>query len=587
MIQVFTVAARRLPIPIGSDKYFIATLSVGDVTVSTSPAKPVMDARLGASITFRDTLELPCPTDVGGSYDPHAVAVHIQIRSVCGSINLGAGICRVNKDWVPMVPSGEVLCGFSVHPVLHPPPFGVPAKKRPVTAGPTTQRPGANSTSNTSLGVNGSSLIESAQDESSAPAGEYAGELSIRFDRIIGLGLPTTLPVSLYAQVQFALEDKQSEICEAVPEGEGHAGRWRKPGTDVTFEVLPSNLTRVVSIMLYAAEISDKQKHNMIGMTKLEVQTNLGGENHREQKTLTVSGHPRSKLFVEYSLVYAKPRKEGASGRPLSAYPRRTSTSASQIAQTAATGPLPSSSSATARVQPPLAMSEDQLNRQPEAAQNAAATPNSATKLRSKIGAGRKAWGSGESPDPDRSANSRSSNNNTSSTAEQQQDALGRLIAEKLEERIAARVESAVAKVLERLSSLELRVQRTEEMIGQLRPPSGHQGANRKIPRAPSSQGAASRPSSADSVTGNYDVSQSIVSEQQLRAKFAEYDTSYSGSMSLAQLIQFYRSSSMFGDEEDEGRVLKFFEAAGIKVQSTTGVTFDEFAKVALKLAAR
>jgi Ca2+-binding EF-hand superfamily protein len=88
-------------------------------------------------------------------------------------------------------------------------------------------------------------------------------------------------------------------------------------------------------------------------------------------------------------------------------------------------------------------------------------------------------------------------------------------------------------------------------------------------------------------VTGNYDVSQSIVSETQLRAKFNEFDTKGTGVMSLAQLTQFYRAGSMFGEDDDEGRVLRFFETLGIRVHSASGVTFDEFAKVALKLAAR
>lgn len=620
MLQVTTVSARRLPIPAGSDKYFIATLSVGDVTVSTAPVKPVLDARLGASVTFRDTLDLPCPIDAsssssgmsGGPNAPPNVAVQIHIRSVCGSLYLGSGICRVTKQWAPMVPSGEVLCGFMLQvPVVShpPPPVGVPSKKRPVTAGPSLQghRPasGGGSSGASTGGASSSAAglsTESLLDDSlpGVAGGEYAGELAIKFDRVRGLGLPATAAVSLYAQVQFAQEEKQSGICEATPEGEGHAGRWpQKTGGDVVFEVLPSNLTRVVTIMMYASDGKAAQKHNLVGIAKLDVATNLGGENHRDQKTLVLSGHPRSRLSIEYALVYSKPRKEGASGRPLSAYPRRTSgggaapagTGASTASASSSVGGVPAlaiapsavssgGGAASARMPPAL---DDRLAARAAADEQLASSPNSsASKLRNKVGAGRKAWE--DTSDASRNGSGSSGGNGSSS---QQQEALGRLIAERLEERIAASVERAVSRVLDRLAQLEVRVQRTEEMIGQLRPPSGHH-ANRKVPRAPSSQGAASRPSSADSVTGpNYDVSQSIVSEMQLRAKFAEYENAQSGLMTLAQLIHFYRAGSMFGDDDDEARVLRFFETLGIRVQCTNGITFDEFAKVALKLAAR
>ena len=116
-------------------------------------------------------------------------------------------------------------------------------------------------------------------------------------------------------------------------------------------------------------------------------------------------------------------------------------------------------------------------------------------------------------------------------------------------------------------------------MLSQLRNTQG-----RRPVRVASAGG--SRPSSADS-SNPYDVSQSYVTEQQLRSKFSDYDAQGSGYMTRKQLIDFYKATNMFGADEDDDSVKRYL--AGLCGDSFRNdmITFDDFAKVALKLAQR
>lgn len=571
MIEISTISARKLPIPHGCEFHFIVTASIGDASVSSAPVKPVLDHRLGSSVTFREPLVLPCYVD-GSVVDLRTFGITVQFRSVCGTMHLGSAVCRVTKQWVPVVPSGEAMVSFFLSepvPLTHAAPDSMPFKQRPATAGPAV-RTGAPGTT--------SSVPRTDREDAVPLTSEYSGTLAVHLRGISGLAIPTSTPVSVYVVAQFAMMEVHSTAIEVIPESDGHRGAWGEgPNQVVTFEVLPSNISRILTLSVFGAWIragsaasvasGSGGPHHLLGLAKLDVPTNLGGENQRFATSVAISGHPRSKLDVEVVLTYLKPRKEGAGGRPLSAYPRRNPATSGSGEFSKQLAPLPASSLA-----PTAPQDEDEviLDGAP-ALQSSGAT---AAKLRSKVVAGKKAWD--ESP----------SDAFTSFQA---------ALMAKLEESISSAVGAACTKILERLGSLEQRVARTEEMLAQTRPAtapshrpgSGYSGA--RIPKAPSSLGgAASRPSSADSVGGApYDVSHSIVTDAQLRAKFMEYDAKDRGFITVPQLIHFYRSNSAFGDDEDEAKILKYFDYCGLRVRSSEGVSFDDFAKVALKLAQR
>lgn len=575
MIEISAISARRLPIPNGCDFYFIATASIGDASVSSAPAKPVVDHRLGSSVTFRDPLVLPCYVD-GSVVDIRTFGISVQIRSVCGTMHLGTAVCRVSRQWSPVVPTGEVMVSFSLsEPVTSQMPSASASenvkKQRPATAGPAVR--------------------SSALDAPAKPAGdvpedtsvvsEYSGMLTVQLKSIQGLSISTANPVSLYVSAQFALEETTSQTIEIIPEADGHRGKWLDGKGTLSFELLPSNVSRIMTLSVFGAWVKGSMAnvnngpgpHHLLGICKVDIPTNLGGESQQFTTAPSISGHPRSRLDLSVSLTYIKPRKEGAGGRPLSAYPRRTPATA--VTTVDAVGPQ----SHHRPIVPAASPTKQRDENSEDENQLRVANHTSAAKLRTKVGAGRKAW------------------------SEESIDAGGRKYAfqaalfAKLEETVQSAVNGAVAKVLERVTLLEQRVQRTEEMLGQIRPPSGQHlrpnsaYGNAKIPKAPTTiLGAASRPSSADSVTGasgGYDVSHSIVTDTQLRNKFNEYDIKGRGSITVPQLIQFYRANSPFGDDDDEVKILKYFEYCGIKVRSSEGVSFDEFARLALKLAQR
>jgi Ca2+-binding EF-hand superfamily protein len=82
----------------------------------------------------------------------------------------------------------------------------------------------------------------------------------------------------------------------------------------------------------------------------------------------------------------------------------------------------------------------------------------------------------------------------------------------------------------------------------------------------------------------SYDVSQSLVTEAQLRSKFRELDTKGVGYITKAQTIQFYRKMSLFGAEESDAQIVRFLQKFCPHLNDDL-VTFDEFTQVSLKLA--
>jgi hypothetical protein len=587
MIEISTISARKLPIPHGCEFHFIVTASIGEACVSSAPVKPVLDHRLGSSVTFREPLSLPCNVD-GSTIDVRTFGIHLSMRSVCGTMSLGSCICRVSKQWVPVIPVGEAMISFSVGESLAivTQPLGTASsldaakRARPATAGPAARSSAADDVSRRPTSGN-------LEDMSGVAAtSEYSGNLTIALKSIKGLAISTSTPVSLYVQAQFAMDEGKSSPLEVHPASDGHRGTWPS-GSNISFDVLPSNTSRLMTLSVFGAWVrsgNDRPSsavasgagtgpHHLIGVCKVDVPTNLGGENQHVATTLVLSGHPRSQMEVEITLTYLKPRKEGASGRPLSAYPRRApGASGSGDFTSSARGNLSSSG----RQRPQNIVDEDDDDVLMETSpQKIDGTLNGTTptqsKVRAKLNAGRRAWGE-----------------ESQGTASFEAVLLARL-----EDSIASAVTAATNSVLERLGQLEARVQRSEELLTQLRPPTGAQrpgsGYNTgpRIPKAPSSMsGAASRPSSADSV-GGYDVSHSIVTDSQLRTKFHEYDIKKRGLITVPQLIHFYRANSPFGDDEDETRILKYFDYCGIRVRSSEGVSFDDFARLALRLAQR
>ncbi|CUE77946.1 Hypothetical protein, putative [Bodo saltans] len=586
MIEISTISARKLPIPHGCEFHFIVTASIGEACVSSAPVKPVLDHRLGSSLTFREQLSLPCNVD-GTTIDVRAFGIHLCIRSVCGTMSLGSCICRVSKQWVPVIPVGEAMVSFSVGESLAivTQPLGSSLegakRSRPSTAGPAVR---SSATDDPSRRPTTGTLEEMSVVSATS---EYSGSLTIGLKSIKGLAISTSTPVSLYVQAQFAMDEGKSSPLEVNPASDGHRGTW-PPGSNISFDVLPSNTSRLMTLSVFGAWVRSGQDrpssavatgagtgpHHLIGVCKVDVPTNLGGENQHVLSTLVLSGHPRSQVEVEITLTYLKPRKEGASGRPLSAYPRRApGASGSGDFTTSARGNL--SNSGRQRPQTITADEDDDvlMETSPQKIEGSlnGSTPTQ-SKVRAKLNAGRRAWGE-------------ESQGGTAS--------FETVLLARLEDSIASAVSAATNSVLERLGQLEARVQRSEELLSQLRPPTGAQrpgsgySAGPRIPKAPSSMsGAASRPSSADSV-GGYDVSHSIVTDSQLRTKFHEYDTKHRGLITVPQLIHFYRANSPFGDDEDEARILKYFDYCGIRVRSSEGVSFDDFARLALRLAQR
>lgn len=612
MIEISAIAARRLPIPSGCDLYFVATVTLGEASVSSAPAKPVVDHRLGSSIAFRDPLVLPCYVD-GTIVDPRTFGLSVQIRSVCGTVHLGVAIARVSKQWYPIVPHGEVMCSFALNETLKmaSPPImensdGERAvnsanpqdRKRPATAGPGGARGAAVGASGggRAVGPLEPANVSAQQDgfEEIVTTSAYSAVLTLTMRSISGLMIDTGAPASVYVSVQYARDERQTEPLEVIPDQYGHWGKWDDEGYSVTFDVLPSNVTRLMTLSVLGAWSTAEGakgpnfRPHLLGIAKVDVPTNLGGENQTLSQRLVVSGHPRSKLDVSLSLVYNRPRKEGAGGRPLSAYPRRAPGASSPGAP-----PSPHQAAPSRQQQLP---SQSQSTNQPAVSQEEQAAPVASNKLRSRIGAGRNAWGDGSSSSsvPVQSGGAASSAQPPSEgMLLEMEKAFENVLTSKLEESVVTAVNVAVARVMDRLNALEQRLARSEEAIAQLRLPppapsrTGSGGYNR-IPKAPGS-----RPGSADSVVSgpnsapSYDVSHSIITEQQLRNKFQEYDVTQSGTISLAQLISFYKSGSAYGDDESDDRVLRYLDHCGVRIRSSEGVSFDDFAKVALRLAQR
>lgn len=580
MIEISTIAARKLPIPHGCEFHFIVTASIGDACVSSAPVKPVVDHRLGSSITFREPLSLPCYVD-GSIIDVRTFGINLNFRSVCGTMSLGTSICRVSKQWVPVIPVGESMISFSVGEPLaaltqsHSGTVEGAKRVRPSTAGPAVRGSALEDASRRQPTASG------LEDMSIMATSEYSGNLTIAFKSITGLAISTSTPVSLYVQAQFAMDEGKSPPLEVIPHSDGHRGSW-PAGSCISFDVLPSNTSRLMTLSVFGAWVRGGQDrpsatvasgsgtgpHHLVGVCRVDVPTNLGGENQHVVSTLVLSGHPRSQLEVDITLTYLKPRKEGAGGRPLSAYPRRAPGSSGDFSTAKGT-----MNSGRQRPQGLVAEDDDDVLMETSPQKLDSITGNTPTqsKVRAKLNAGRRAWGD----------------------EVQGSASFETVLLAKLEDSITSAVTAATNSVLERLGQLEARVQRSEEILTQLRPPtgaprpgSGYSGGPR-IPKAPSSlSGAASRPSSADSV-GGYDVSHSIVTDVQLRSKFHEYDTKHRGLITVPQLIHFYRANSPFGDDEDEARILKYFDYCGIRVRSSEGVSFDDFARLALRLAQR
>ena len=190
---------------------------------------------------------------------------------------------------------------------------------------------------------------------------------------------------------------------------------------------------------------------------------------------LRLSGQPHTQLHLSYKLSYARPLKEGASGRPMSAYYSRNTKKPKpkgqfesdedndmgiklENSQSSKKTPVEGSSvPKTATGQPLVRAWEEEAPQRPsEDPTTPTETPTKAHKTK-----GHRHHRSSLDSEPRTPADE--SKTKLPAAAPAVVGGVSSLLVERLEERIASAVGTAVEQVLKKLTTLEVRMTRTEE----------------------------------------------------------------------------------------------------------------------------
>jgi hypothetical protein len=669
-ILVTSITVRRVNIPPGPAKEFVATIHLALTTdqassnsasslfavptlrsgssssgagaahkITTAPEKAQPDFTSGWTINFRD-LNFILP--LHAMYDTRN-GVHVSVQSTCGSVQLGTANCRQSREWFFLSkPRGEVQVSFTEAFGSSPGLSGNTNNNsssastagsslvgaRPMSGAAARHAPTSSSSSDGQMisssasGAGGTPILQAPVPAGNQQPSNRVLATSIGFSpRQITTAVQsrsvdfTNISVTNFMcsrdpeeyfllQVQFAGQTKQIPAALGTYDPvTGHNVTWSpKLNAFLIFDIPLYIKESVATFSLYRG--TSLAEGLLAAQTSVTIDTT---EPSLDTLSLQLAG--RSVLTVTVNTRFREPQKEGAGGRPTSAFSRggggnapAPSVASGLIGVVEARPPLgaltSSSSAGKAPTTPPAQRSHGRAGGQRHAPggnyagcdddgeddddgyiiddDDAAISPEDDTRFYRGTAAGASAF----SADVDH------------------------LIAGLLS-RVDASIAKAFAPVEQRLEEIEARVAQGEERITAYLAAcaAGQQGGTSSIgvggsgSISPTPVLLGSRPASGDSIASSSnrgysgvaftsfpEHSNPLFNESMLQAKFDGYDTHRRGYISRSQLIHFYRTHNSFAYDATDDDVMEAL-AELARNFDTEHVSFDCFCAIALKLA--
>lgn len=574
VLVIECIAVRQVSEPPNRRLKYVATITVEDDTANayvTGAVRMVRDPFVGQTLSFRDHFEIPVRTsamDVRRS-------ISISIASECGTVSFGSAFCHESREWTALSkPRGEVQAVFAViWPEQQSSLFASGSSLSKDAPGVISRvRPHSALVRGRFVNQHGSSSSSPARAE--APSTEAAGSLvgvvvsTVRFLNIGIQGVNHSYdPTPLFLSLRFAQQEKCTSVVESSPAPAGHFAHWKDV---ITFDV-PSYITdRTATARLWMGQSkSDATFLGEVGVGVFASSTNV------DDVALPLPGMPRGKVLMTVQTVA---RHSMAAALTESGEKSSGSSLGTKLVR-------PASAACSRKVDPLVPKdlcSTHDAGGVPPLASRPVLQPrhgrHPGSKRNSK-GADVPSEGSSDEEEAPKAAADSAASSGSNTGAPDDVQFQGELLraTKFVEERLGLILAAAFTPVSQRVHMLERRIATVED----------------RVYRTLYASAASSRPSSAETAKSvsasrleDSAFASPCVTQDQLRARFQEYDTDGVGYIDKSQLIHFYRTSySLACDESDdfiENEVRKY------AVHLDSGrVTFDEFCGVALNLAKR